>query len=238
MDGPILPEDHDDDEEARRRRYLTWGAGLRVVAGVIAVIASLIGLETRVYHAQAPATPPSPSITPYQAQNVYYGDPTSPQALKPGRANDPARMVCTDEIRWEPTSGHWHCNGSTMLGSKDVGRVPRDPGGPCTHRTVLADSPVWQCITTQAVPASARKGYLGPVEHGVIYGGMRDGSDFCSQEARASKSHGAWTCTNWRAIPLGFRFEEAANEPGPCDFRAVDQTTGEWSCNPPATDLG
>ena len=238
MDSPILPEEHDDDADARRRRYLTWGAALRVVAGVLAVVAALIGLAHRIHPGQTASPVDDPAVRGYVSRLVIYGDLTSPQALKPGKANDPARVVCNDEVRFKPTTGHWHCVGATDLGKKDVGRVARDPGGPCTHRTAGFDTPRWRCITKDPVPPSA----LGlmpatPGEPNVIFGGFRVGSDFCSEEARANATRGAWTCTWWRPIPTGFRFVEAVAEPGPCTFRAADQQTGEWSCNPPIPGL-
>jgi len=238
MDSPILPDDDGDGADARRRRYLTWGAALRAVAGLLAVVAALIGLANRIHASQTPAPVNDPAIRGYDGRLVIYGDLTSPQALKPGKANDPARVVCDDEVRFKPTTGHWHCVGTASLGDKDVGRVARDPGGSCTHRTAGMDTPTWTCITKEPVPPSA----LGvkpavPGERNVIFGGMRDGSDFCSEEARDNATHGAWTCTWWRPVPPGYRFIEAVAGPGPCTFRAADQQTGEWSCDPPLPGL-
>jgi hypothetical protein len=237
MDTPILP-DHDSEDDREHRRFRRTADVLRIVAAALAVAASLIGLASRFHLHHASPPPDLSAITGYDGRIVIYGDLASPRASKPGKRNDPARVVCDDEVRWEPTSGHWHCAGYATLGDKDVGRVARDPGGPCTHRISGMNLPAWKCVTKQAVPLSARyPSFPGPPEHGVIFGGMRDGSDFCSEEARESKTHGAWTCTNWRPIPVGFHFKEAVAAPGPCDFRAADQQTGEWSCAPPIPGL-
>lgn len=236
MDSPILPDGEDEEKGREQARYLRWGAKLRVLAAAVALVGAIVGLVSRLDTTHSSA-PDYPAVQAIDAPTIFYGDPTSPAALRPGKANDAARVVCHDEVRYEPTSGHWHCAGYVDLGTRDMGRVPRDPGGPCTHRVAGANSPAWKCITKSAVPEDARNSYPGPPEHGVIFGGMHQGSDFCSEEARAGENHGAWSCTNWRPIPRGFRFIEATAPPGPCAFRAADQQTGEWSCNPPVPGL-
>lgn len=162
MDTPILP-DHDSEDDREHRRFTRTADVLRIVAAALAVAASLIGLASRVHLHHASPAPDLSAITGYDGRIVIYGDLTSPQASRPGKRNDPARVVCNDEVRWEPTSGHWHCAGYATLGDKDVGRVARDPGGPCTHRIAGPNSPAWKCVTKQAVPLSARyPSYPGP----------------------------------------------------------------------------
>ena len=232
MDSPILPN-RTDEERSREREdpYVRWGTRLRFLAAAAALAGALIGLASQLHHHKASPLYTYPYVPPV-GLTVFYGQPTSPAALKPGKANDAARVVCNDEVRWEPTSGKWHCVGFYDLRAKDVARVARDPGGACTHRVAGFNSPTWKCVATSPVPEAARNAALSTAARGVIFGGMRDGSDFCSEEARANATHGAWTCTNWRPIPSGFRFVEATAAPGPCAFRAADQQTGEWSCNP------
>ncbi len=223
-------------EQTKKRRYAA-APDIRFFRRVTSLLFLVAAIATSIAHlltSSSPSTsspPPAPAVKAIDVQSVYYGDPVSFAALKTGKANNPARAVCDEEIRYEPTTGHWHCAGWAILGDKDVGRVAHDPGGPCTHRLAGMDSPAWKCVATLPVPQAARN--LGRPEHGVIFGDMRDGSDLCSEEARPSSTNGAWQCTNWRPIPPGFRFVEAVASPGPCAFRVADQQTGEWTCNPP-----
>jgi hypothetical protein len=214
---------------------------LRVIAGTIALIGALIGLISRldttpptVVPAAAPAvdSPLPGQHVPkgYDIQFVYYGALSSPAALHRGSSPSQARSVCTDQVRYEPNHGMWRCNGSNLLGRLDIGRPARDPGGPCTHRKAGIDSPAWSCLTKIAVPPAARNN--GPVKKFVIFGGRRNGSDFCDQESRDNQTHGTWTCTNWRPFPAGFHLIPAIAQPGPCSFRVADQQTGIWTCNP------
>ena len=234
MDTPILPErDGDEDGDDGRKlqpRHLSTPYVLRMATAVVVLVGSIVGLVSRLEARRASAFDEVPvAVRAVSETTTIYGQPASPAALKLGKANQAARSVCDEQVKFEPTSGHWHCVGWAVLGTEDVGAVARDPGGPCTHRLAGTDSPVWKCETKLPVPKAAR--FAGAQEHGVIFGGMRDGSDFCSEEARDT-SDGAWQCTNWRPIPPGFRFVEAA-ESESCTFRVADQQTGEWSCNPP-----
>jgi hypothetical protein len=235
MDSPILPEREGDEEGENSRklqpRHLSTPYALRTATAVVVLAGSVVGLVSRLEARHTSAFDDVPVVQAVSETTTIYGQPVSPAALKPGKANQAARSVCNEQVRFEPTTGHWHCVGWAVLGTRDIGAVARDPGGPCTHRLAGMDSPVWKCETKLPVPKAAR--FVGRTEHGVIFGGMRDGSDFCSEEARNNTSDEAWQCTNWRPIPPGFRFVEAAAPSESCTFRVADQQTGEWSCNPP-----
>jgi hypothetical protein len=230
MHGPLLPEEPED--RTMHPRYMPRPEVLRVIAATIAVIGALIGLISRLE--QTPAPVEQPNVAPVRALNaptIYYGALASPEAAHPGKDLDPARNVCTDQYRWKPTSGPWHCAQWSSLQAQDVGRPARDPGGPCTHRLVTPPTRVWRCQARLAAAPLARE---AQTNHNlrVLFGGMRSGDDVCNQEARSSATQGRWYCTNWRPLPPGFRVVAPVMPPGPCRFRVPDQLTGNWSCTP------
>jgi hypothetical protein len=234
VDGPLLPEDAQT-ESKFKPRYMPSVDALRVIAAVCALFGAIFIPVARVWEATHPPTmaPPGRTLTPYTpvSHQVFYGELASPAAAKPGPSPSKARTICSDETRWEPTHGEWHCSQTGTLGPFETARPARDPGGPCTHRTAYL-SPVWNCVSRIPMSKAARRN--GPIQDFFVFGGPRRGPDFCDQQSRISMTHGSWTCTNWRPIPPGLKLAKARVQPGPCNFRIADQQTGAWSCTPGA----
>lgn len=195
--------------------YAARPEALRVIAGVVAVVAALVGLVSRL---------DATHHETYYENSVY------------GIIDTAHDRVCTNQLRLQPRRGAWQCLNWVEQTHGEVGHEAVDPGGPCTHREANRESGIWECWTQVPLSAAVLHRTPGAVRFGDVHAaGMQSRSGVngrvCVSEIRASPAGGRWLCRGWTTANAGqFRLRQAFDPGGPCTVRYVDQLTGIWSC--------
>jgi hypothetical protein len=223
VDTPILS---DDAEHAPQPASSRIANAIGILASLIALSGSIYGLAHR-HHSRPPVA--APAVVRGTPGGVIYGDPVSPAALARGsRDAAPGRKVCTNEYRWEPSSGAWRCAEWQLLDASQIGRVAYDSGEPCTHRTDLLNESEWTCVTSIPVPTIAR---TASRSHPVEFGDPLPGGRLCREESRSTGA-GPWQCVDsFRPDTHARAVKPVEPRPGCRVYRTADELTGIWQCD-------
>jgi hypothetical protein len=228
VDTPILPNETDDARPPVTSGRSPVANAFAIAAAGLALVGSVLGLLSRLEPGGRQRS--VSELIGLDRRTIIYGERIVNPRLHDGGVST-AGVWCTDEIRYEPTAGAWHCAGAAELDGHEVGHLARDPGGPCTHRLAGAGVDTWICVAQLEIPQVARD---NADRNGfVTFGAPLRGSHVCVQAERSSATEGAWHCSQWRPLQPGYRTVAPIMQPGPCLVRVADQRTGQWSCNMP-----